>query len=516
MKDSFLGNMEGDIKCTVVPSEKKQNGNYLRPARNRGRTQTQTTSRESDARSGGQNADGRTSADQRNTKRSITAKHDHSIRSMQERIAVLENEVQETKRQLAQEEEEKREYRDKYNDLRDNLLPKKDHALQECQDANIDLQHAREADKAKISDLQRRLEQHAHQETQRKATISDLNSRNKQMASLVRKHHREIQDLQCQLKQRDQQEVQHKAAIATLESLNMQRALLIEQRHEEQQAAKEFLDSHDKLSGADVVAKVRALNEQIFQIAAFMAESCKYHKPEAATINEAQHVFDRLLLTTNHTDNPEIVQVALQGRLVLATLGIISGWGKFMDPIPRFLDDLARSVQAERLPAINRRWRSITHAHAMTLSGSTDDSVNYYTEEFMKISATILRFSCGIVDDSVEIISRNRISGLVRQALDLQKIVNQDIMSCDYVPIRVQDGTKFDLATMLDYELDEPNPKRRRMVQDRVVCTTALGVLRLGPDKNNGSKEGRATLLKPTVARDAYLVSIKEAIEEDK
>jgi hypothetical protein len=127
----------------------------------------------------------------------------------------------------------------------------------------------------------------------------------------------------------------------------------------------------------------------------------------------------------------------------------------------------------------------------------------------------VLRIAGAIIDSSIESTYGPRIANLIRQVLDLQKIINQDIMSCDYSLFQEENGTKFDPMTALDYEFDEPALKKGRPTPGRVVCTTALGVLRLASGKDSEGVEGRNCLLKPRIVRDAYLISIKEAVETD-
>lgn len=331
--------------------------------------------------------------------------------------------------------------------------------------------------------------------------------------------HSEHEAMKARLQQYEQQEAQHQAAIAALKFENAQRALLIEQRYEEVQVAKEFLDSQDKLSGGDIVAKVRALNEQIFQVSAAIAESCEYHKPDAALSNTidqvAQNIFDRLLPTMNHTENPELVQIALQARLVQLSLWIVSIWGNHPEPISKYLTALASSIRTEKVPLISRRWRSITHSHAMLLGGSVDEFIKSLTDECAKSLFEVLRSTGGTVDSSIKALLRPRISNLIRQMLDLQRIINQDVMSCDYVLFQEQEGAKFDFATMLDYELDGGGSKKKEAVPGTVACTIALGVLRIAQDRGDKGVEDRAILLKPGVVRDTYLISIKNAIEAE-
>jgi predicted nucleic acid-binding Zn-ribbon protein len=252
---------------------------------------------------------------------------DHPIpndaHSVEAYISKLEKELQDSQHQLASVKQRKEYYKNKYLDCRGTLQSTRNE-LQQCRNSY----------------------DYCHQE----------------LAKVTSKYN----SLEIHLMQHKQQETHNQAAIASLQSQKEQMASLIEQRQGEVQAAKEFLDSQDKLSGADIVGKVQAINEQIFQvrynlrlkrtrpnnrqISAAMSESCKYRKPRLAAsdlANETRHILYVLLPTTNHAENAEIVQIALQSRLVQMLIDIGRGWGNCMDPIPRFLDALTRSVQEE-------------------------------------------------------------------------------------------------------------------------------------------------------------------------
>jgi chromosome segregation ATPase len=135
--------------------------------------------------------------------------------------------------------------------------------------------------------LKTRLEEFSEQNTARLEEIKRIKSRNTQLEQDIRtarvskddlqKQYNiliqakraleaQTQELQSSLSQREIKETQLQAAVTFLTNQKEQMSQLIEQRNEEVQAAKEFLNSQDKFSGAEIVSQVRALNEQIFQV----------------------------------------------------------------------------------------------------------------------------------------------------------------------------------------------------------------------------------------------------------
>jgi hypothetical protein len=67
---------------------------------------------------------------------------------------------------------------------------------------------------------------------------------------------------------------------------------------------------------------------------------------------------------------------------------------------------------------------------------------------------------------------------------------------------------------MMDCEFDEAALKKGADTSGVVECTIGLGVVRAVVEKGS-HLESRTLLLKPKVARDAYLQLIKESTEDE-
>lgn len=112
--------------------------------------------------------------------------------------------------------------------------------------------------------------------------------------------------------------------------------VLLDTRTRELKGAQAFLTKADTLSGAEVIALVEALNAEIMQTAAFVADSFDFaRQPEHATeIKEADtrikelmgSTMTSLLSTVQHSSDPLLVQIALQGATVEFARWIVMTW----------------------------------------------------------------------------------------------------------------------------------------------------------------------------------------------
>jgi chromosome segregation ATPase len=148
---------------------------------------------------------------------------------------------------------------------------------------------------------------------------------------------------EAQRKQDDPQRLQSedKATRAKLHELQTEHAqvlALLKIRTDELAGAYSFLDKADLLPVADVTAMVDALNSEIFNTAASIADSLQFRKVKAAAGNEQKIAYERvrsqlgpkvafLLTSVSHAEDAMLLQFALQCRLVWDCKTIIESWG---------------------------------------------------------------------------------------------------------------------------------------------------------------------------------------------
>jgi chromosome segregation ATPase len=148
---------------------------------------------------------------------------------------------------------------------------------------------------------------------------------------------------EAQRKQNDQQRLQSedKATLAKLHELQTEHAqvlALLKIRTDELSGTYSFLDKADLLPVADVTAMVAALNSEILNTAASIADSLQFRKVKAAAGNEQKIAYERvrsqlgpkvafLLTSVSHAEDAMLLQFALQCRLVWDCKTIIESWG---------------------------------------------------------------------------------------------------------------------------------------------------------------------------------------------
>lgn len=114
---------------------------------------------------------------------------------------------------------------------------------------------------------------------------------------------------------------------------------LLETRTAELSGSQAFLTKADLLSGAEVISMVEALNTEILQLAAFMADSCKFQRRETRQ-DESKEMQDayshateslgqgivHLLRSTSHDDDRTPVQIALQACMNILCEHFVKSW----------------------------------------------------------------------------------------------------------------------------------------------------------------------------------------------
>ena len=130
---------------------------------------------------------------------------------------------------------------------------------------------------------------------------------------------------------------------------------LLDTRTKELRGAEAFLTKADTLSGADVISMLNALNSEIYQTAALVAESFQFQpkKPVLGDDTLEEHPEERgevdmtevyqsatdilgsrmveLLKSSEHHDDPTLVQIAFQAGMAAYSNWIVAAWD-FDDP----------------------------------------------------------------------------------------------------------------------------------------------------------------------------------------
>ncbi|RXW25680.1 hypothetical protein EST38_g187 [Candolleomyces aberdarensis] len=331
---------------------------------------------------------------------------------------------------------------------------------------------------------------------------------------------------------------------------------LSEVRGKELKGAQVFLTKADTLSVTDVIQKVNALNEEIFQMAAFLGEVLVYEvlEPDAnrqehrqaaieSTYENARSTLGEMLASTlahesmndpKEESNPLLVQIVMQialtnwcgkfGRRWTSyqrvdnesaneakegqpkESGSKSGTSKHFDH-DRFISELYDSIRDHEDQAVAGRWRSLTKAHLPSSTTGWDHSLMLAICSSMSVAGWATRST-----EEVAHIEK-RLSSIFKPLIDLRKATGEDVTSADLEISIVQPGHTFDPAYMEDAYADgRSSSKSKKSAPEAVISTSGLGLHRLVVKraKVGGVQRQMEILSMPKVVLEK---TIKEALE---
>ncbi|PFH47368.1 hypothetical protein AMATHDRAFT_67867 [Amanita thiersii Skay4041] len=152
--------------------------------------------------------------------------------------------------------------------------------------------------------------------------------------------HIEAEKLKEQVRAREEQGQAWKRELDTTKDKYKQTQDLLNTRSSELKAAQTFLMTTDKLSNVDVIKLVEALNAEILQTSALVADAFQF-EAKAENGYEVSEELDevlerateivgrrmvRLLTSAEHKEDPILVQIAIQAGLCAYAHWIISSW----------------------------------------------------------------------------------------------------------------------------------------------------------------------------------------------
>ncbi|KZP25915.1 hypothetical protein FIBSPDRAFT_732978 [Athelia psychrophila] len=301
---------------------------------------------------------------------------------------------------------------------------------------------------------------------------------------------------------------------------------LLDDRTRELKGAQPFLTKTDSLSGAEAIGLVQALNADIFQLAAFMSDSFQAstkktpanEDPKGAHHHRMKdHLGDQLIVSLTswpHTDDPTVLQMALQCYLAKMSRDITSSWT--FDGSSSVLVRLYEQVRNAEDQAVAGRWRALSRSHLRHLSAGGNDAL-----------PRIRKFICGGLADilisakcqisplgAAEALTGrfgDRIYAIIDAALSIHRIFGEEITSGDFQIVTWQGGVVFDPKLMEDTASDDPSYGEKSIV----LCTTEMGLIKESREVKGGQRatETVTTLLKPKVALESVLAQISSAGE---
>ncbi|KAI5888872.1 uncharacterized protein SCHCODRAFT_02512082 [Schizophyllum commune H4-8] len=283
-----------------------------------------------------------------------------------------------------------------------------------------------------------------------------------------------------------------------------------------------YMTRTDSWSGAQILQSVQDLNSEILQFAASAAELCPFGKSigiTSLTKSSAAALQDttarlgsnmaRILATKDHSQDPLLVQLAVQACVVTCIIRALSSFCiGFPQKGDTILSQLYSHIYVAEPQPTSSRWRSYAHRHIHSLYPTlTEYSVNEMTE-------TIIRWTCDILTvagtSDPHVSSReglrsrfgDHIRRIARCVSRLEHVMREEIMSTNFDIVSVGYGDVFNGRIMADVFGDVS------VSRGHVLATTELGLKcttrRDGTGSDNGTIEQRL-LLPPKVVSESVL-----------
>ncbi|KAI6042887.1 hypothetical protein EDC04DRAFT_2891458 [Pisolithus marmoratus] len=284
-----------------------------------------------------------------------------------------------------------------------------------------------------------------------------------------------------------------------------------------------FLTKTDLWSGAQVIQAVQDLNSEILQFAASAVEVCTFTKQRTSRAKIGQTVNDittrigpsltRMLSTRDHSQDPMLVQLALQGCIAFCISRALSSFciGYQSKGNITLTQIYTRMFQSEPQP-ISSRWRALAHKHIHELHPELRNyAVNEMTDTILRWTLDVFLI-CGCTNPQPNPASReafhtrfqSQVKRISKNACTLAQISREEIMSANFEVVGAESGGTFDAQEMVDVFEDYGVSK------GAVLCTTELG-LRCSTRKattETTAPEGhieRRLLLRPKVVLDSAM-----------
>ncbi|PIL35607.1 hypothetical protein GSI_02335 [Ganoderma sinense ZZ0214-1] len=289
-----------------------------------------------------------------------------------------------------------------------------------------------------------------------------------------------------------------------------------------------FLTKTDNWSGAQIIQAVDDLNAEINQFAAAATESCSFAKrtklkdPLALTPIQENctpwlgPAFSRILAFRDHTQDPILVQLALQASIVTCCARSLSLFCVgFPSKLDALLSRILAHMQTTEPQATSSRWRALTHRSiSMLYPGLEEYAVTELVTTMFRWSTAVFTL-CGSANapTASDASLHTQLRRIAEAVYKLARVTREDILSTTFDVLIVDSGTPFEPGRMLnkmregEHDADEhgsqtadvglglnPNANRSGMLigadvdlhgsadgsgaQDsgRVLCTTELGL----------------------------------------
>ncbi|KAH9847099.1 hypothetical protein C2E23DRAFT_872012 [Lenzites betulinus] len=270
---------------------------------------------------------------------------------------------------------------------------------------------------------------------------------------------------------------------------------------------------------------VRTLNLEISEVATQVTNA--FHVAEAPAPERVALAFDRareamgpvmaeLLETIQHQDDPLLIDIALKADMVGFAAEIISAWDFQHQSRSAFTGVYKQMLRSEP-QAVAGQWRSQAQKYSkQRLYAGRDLAAGFSQQLAERIADLLIVAGASSTMEEIHAAYEQHLLTIVRTALDLQRIIGEEVVACDYEVLIVHFDTVFDAEQMDDIYGAEVGTAGPPGMVPRVLSTADLGLSRTVKVADSAEGDVEVTmLLKPKVVLDTIVYELGLVDDED-
>ncbi|KAI9060750.1 hypothetical protein FKP32DRAFT_1577355 [Trametes sanguinea] len=270
---------------------------------------------------------------------------------------------------------------------------------------------------------------------------------------------------------------------------------------------------------------VRTLNLEISEVATQVTNS--FHVAQAPEPDRVVLAFERareamgpvmaeLLESIQHQDDPILIDIALKADMVGFAAEIVSAWD-FQHQSKSVFTGVYKQMLRSEPHLVAGQWRSHAQKYSKQRLYNGRDLATGFAHQLAERIADLLTVAGAFTTtELVYATYAQHLETIVRTSLELQRIIGEEVISCDYEVLMVHFDEVFDSEQMDDIYGGEVAMAGPPGMVPRVLSTADLGLRRV--EKLAGSTEGDTAvtmLLKPKVVLDTIVYELGLVDDED-
>ncbi|KAH6910146.1 hypothetical protein BKA70DRAFT_1272228 [Coprinopsis sp. MPI-PUGE-AT-0042] len=293
---------------------------------------------------------------------------------------------------------------------------------------------------------------------------------------------------------------------------------LLNVRSAELKGAQVFLSKADLYAGGEIIQMINALNEEIFQCCANIAEGVvseqeRFTEDESTLAHCRSHVTEcigqrmvALLEASREVANGDTLplQTALQILLVGCCQGLLMAFDYEDQAVDKKLALIYESACANEEQAVAGRWRSITMAHLRPQQSSA--RIPFLSKRIIQTLALagFSRRSPSYKPLTASLKGGDRLGPIEKSVWMVRQAIGEGVTSCDILPMSWPSAQPFEGGSMEDmYPEEEPSQARRNRgsrgidngtpspSEEKAKGLPILGTVQLGVQKTTSVRSGR-------------------------